>query len=37
MLADGSVAEPPGEELGARIEYLAANLLKHTHPPRAAP
>jgi hypothetical protein len=37
MLADGSVTEPPGEELGERIEYLAANLLKRLHPPGPAP
>jgi hypothetical protein len=28
MMADGSVAEPPEEELGARIAYLAENLLR---------
>jgi hypothetical protein len=37
MLADGTVTEPPGEELGERIEYLATNLLKRLHPPGSAP
>jgi hypothetical protein len=28
MMADGSVTEPPEEEMGARIAYLAENLLR---------
>jgi hypothetical protein len=28
MMADGSVTEPPEEQMGARIAYLAENLLR---------